>query len=190
MIELHPIQSLLEDQQVRDLYGIIYTNLYNQYPAVRKMVKSAMKTDLRIKESKTSKSAIQNRFKAKGGNFWVAKNKEQSRVIGFVGVGQRQKREKDENPSIPISAVAEYEIQRLALNDQYRGMGMGKKLISTVEEFVLDLERSTSEIKLWAVTPECLVAANKLYESLGYIKEDTFQAGPLCMNIYCKSLHK
>ena len=189
-VQINPIASTTEDHLVRNIYSQIYVHLYDKHPAIRKMVKSAMKSDLRTKD-RGGCSAIRNRFKDKGGEFWVAKdNDDRSRVIGCVGISQRKKRMNDETePSSTV--VTEYEIQRLAVDNRHRGKGLGKKLLSVAEEFALQSERGietkdASITKLWAVTPECLVAANKLYESVGYKKEETFQAGALLMNVYCK----
>jgi len=197
-VQIHPIASLLDDNHVRNLYGKIYIHLYDEYPAIRKMVKSALKMDLRANTTKVgNNTAVRNRFKDKGGDFWVAKDIGKSSIIGCVGVSQRKKRETDQIESMASSKVVEYEIQRLAVDDKSRGKGMGRKLLSVAEEYIRDQEARSNPgtknasitIKLWAVTPECLIAANKLYESAEYKKEETFQAGTLCMNVYCKSLY-
>ena len=191
-VQIHSIATSLEDNQVVALYGQIYTHLYDEYPAIRKMVKSALKGDLRNTTGNNC-TAVRNRFQEKGGDFWVAIDvSSSSRVVGCVGVQKRTKNgQLDEN----CSGVVEYEIQRLAVDDQCRGKGIGKKLLSAAEHHArvegTATERNTTEpqtIKLWATTPECLDAANKLYESFDYAKEDTFMAGSLCMNVYCKTL--
>ncbi|KAL7430953.1 hypothetical protein ACHAXH_003790 [Discostella pseudostelligera] len=188
-IEVNPIASSLDDKHVRDFYGRIYVHLYSQYPVIRKMVKSAMKTDLHDEES--SCSAIRYRYLSKGGNFWIATDPHKSLMVGCVGVGLRIAKEKNE--ILSSSSVVEYDIHRLAVDDQYRGMGIGKKLLSIAEEYTLQqesdayMERSSATVKLWAVTPNCMTNANKLYESMGYGLEETFQAGTLCMNVYCKA---
>jgi len=197
-IRLNPITSSQEDKKVRALFEKIYVHLYDEYPAIRKMVKSALKMDLCTKDSHAANySAIQRRFKDKGGNFWVVKDIENSTIIGCVGLGRRKnRRTDDETESMPSTVVVEYEIQRLAVNDQYRGNGMGKTLLTVAEECTIKQEREMMEantssvtIKLWAVTPECLIAANKLYKSFEYRREESFRAGSLCMNVYCKLLH-
>ena len=197
----------MEDDQVRNLYGQIYTHLYNEHPAIRKMVKSALKVDLNTKagshQQRTDSSIIQSRFTESGGNFWIAKDIVKSRIIGCVGVIQRKKKkERNDNNVEPVSTsstVLEYEIQRLAVDGSYRGHGIGRKLLSTAEDFVVHQYEECSTkgkgsgspmtIKLWAVTPDCLAAANKLYQSVGYEKIETFQAGSLCMNVYCTSMN-
>jgi len=197
-IQIHPIATLIEDNQVRELYGQIYCHLYEEYPAIRKMVKSALKTDFCIKGAQ-GETSIRSRFRDKGGNFWVATDNNNSCLVGCVGVRLRQKTEKERAKSIPSSTTPtiEYEIQRLAVDNTHRGKGTGRKLLQLVEEYICNEEEDTKSgknsdvpfmIKLLATTPECLIAANKLYNSSGYELVDTFQAGSLCMNVYCKTL--
>jgi ribosomal protein S18 acetylase RimI-like enzyme len=193
-VDVNPIDCLIDDNHVRDLYGKLYEHLYCQYPAIRKMVKTALKTDLRDEENESNNncSAIQHRYLRNGGNFWVAVDTAKSLIVGCVGVGLRNA--KGKNAIRPPSAVVEYEIHRLAVSDQYRGLGIGTKLLSTAEEYISKQEsgsysRSSSiRVKLWAVTPNCLINANQLYDSLGYKLEETFLVGSLCMNVYCKAL--
>jgi len=188
-VEVNPITTSLDDEHVRYLYGRIYVHLYDRYPAIRKMVKSAMKTDLCEEESDSS--AIRHRYLSKGGNFWIAVDTGKSLIVGCIGIGLRIAKGKNEILSSP--SVVEYEIHRLAVDDQYRGMGIGKKLLSIAEEYTRQQESEAClgggpvTVKLWAVTPDCSTTANKLYESVGYGLEETFQAGTLCMNVYCKS---
>jgi len=201
-IQIHPIATLIEDNQVRELYGQIYCHLYEEYPAIRKMVKSALKTDLCIKGTQGENSIVRSRFKDKGGNFWVATDSNNSeRIIGCVGVRKRKKTEKERTESISSSpeSTIEYEIQRLAVDNTHRGKGTGRKLLSFVEEYICNTEEDMKSkrnsddsfmIKLWATTPECLFAANKLYNSSGYEHAESFQAGSLYMDVYCKTLNK
>ena len=194
-IKITTIADSSQDKLVGDLYGRIYTHLYNKYPAIRKMVKSALKTDL-ITDSTNDSSAIQNRFRARGGEFWIAIDMESSEVVGCIGVRQRKTKEcEDEDDkggtSSPFSVV-EYEVQRLAVDDKHRGKGIGKRLLNAVYEYSLRqgiLEKKKKKgvsVKLLAVTPEALVNANNLYNAFGFIKEESFEGG-LTMNVYCKT---
>ncbi len=190
-VEVNPIASIHDDKHVRDLYGRIYEHLYCQYPAIRKMVKYAMKTDLCDEVSNSSCSTIRHRYLSKGGNFWIATDADKSLMVGCVGVGLRTG--KGKNAIVSSSSLVEYEIHRLAVDNQYRGMGIGKKLLSIAEQYAFtqesdaDLARSSVRVKIRAVTPNCLTNANKLYESVGYELQETFQAESLRMNVYCKT---
>lgn len=200
-IEITPITDSRDDTLVGELYDRLYTHLYKTYPAIRKMVKSALKTDLRA-DSSDGTSAVGNRYKAKGGEFWIARDIESSEIVGCIGIRQRKPRENDvesdRGEASTLLSVVEYEVQRLAVDDQRRGNGIGKRLLNAVYEFSLqqlvteahkqnDAEsKKASVVKLWAATPDILVAANNLYNAFGFVSEESFEGG-LTMNIYCKT---
>ena len=205
-IKITPISDALEDMLVGELYSRIYTHLYDEQPAIRKMVKSALKMDLRAESSDddgSSSSAISNRFRAKGGEFWVAYDMKSSEMVGCIGIRQRKTREYHdddddrESSSSSILSVVEFEVQRLAVDDQHRGKGIGKSLLNAVYEYSLQhgmrtqnremLESTRMSVKLWAVTPEILVAANSLYKSNGFRKQESYEGG-LSINVYCKTV--
>eukprot|EP00985_Skeletonema_marinoi_P014501 scaffold7350_cov176-Skeletonema_marinoi.AAC.7 len=194
-IKIATIADSSQDKLVGDLYGRIYTHLYKKYPAIRKMVKSALKADL-MADTTNDSSAIKNRFRARGGEFWIAIDMESFEVVGCIGVRQRKTKECEdeddkEGPSSPFSVV-EYEVQRLGVDDKHRGKGIGKRLLNAVYEYSLRqgiLEKKKKKgvsVKLLAVTPEALVNANSLYNAFGFIKEESFEGG-LTMNVYCKT---
>jgi ribosomal protein S18 acetylase RimI-like enzyme len=184
-VTIRPISTTAEDVHVHDLYGRLYLHLYHEYPAIRKMVKSALKGDLSIDNCRENHltSTIRDKFIDQSGDFWVATlnsrhdTKEEQRnpiVVGCIGVKRRS------NQNI------EYEIHRLAVDDSYRRLGVGKELIRVAEGFLRSKGASMSH----AVTPSCLVAANKLYESFGYSLDNSkcFMAGALRMNVYLKNI--
>jgi len=203
-IRIAPIEDSSQDKLVGNLYGRIYAHLYNKYPAIRKMVKSALKTDL-FADSANGSSAIQNRFEGKGGKFWIALDVESSDIVGCIGVRQRKINECDDQSdtgelSSTFSAV-EYEVQRLAVVDKHRGKGIGKRLLNAVYEYSLqqgsvvmkDMEmvenkKNGLSVKLLAVTPDVLVNANNLYNAFGFMKKESFGGG-LTMNVYSKTCY-
>ena len=192
---IRPIASAWEDGRVRDLYGSLYEHLYDDYPAIRRMVRSAMRLDLGLDESNVDdrRSAIRDRFRLRDGDFFIATDADGLRLVGCVGIGPRQERDTDERVTIPSSSVVVgYEIHRLAVDKRYRGKGIGTSLLLMAEEWARDRQTRSGTnvtVKLRAITPDCMTAANKLYESVTYAKEDTFRAGSILMNVYCKSLH-
>lgn len=176
-VSVTPISTSTLDRGVNGLYANIYSHLYNEYPAIRKMVKSALKSDLSLMKEKST-SSIRDRFISESGDFWVALAKDL--IVGCIGIKRRKSKHAE-------SSTSEYEISRLAVHDAYRGSGIGKQLLQVAEEFLL----SKGATELYAATPSCLLAANKLYESCGYSIDDSkcFMAGEsLQMNVYCKSM--
>ena len=191
---IRPIASAREDGRVRDLYGRLYAHLYDDYPAIRRMVRSAMRTDLGLDEPNVADllSAIRDRFRHRGGDFWIATDVDGRRLVGCIGIGPREGRVADEPVSSPPVVVG-YEIHRLAVDECYRGRGIGTSLLSMAEEWARGQQSRSPgtnvTVKLRAVTPDCMTAANKLYESFAYVREETFRGGSIPMNVYCKSLH-
>jgi GNAT superfamily N-acetyltransferase len=200
---IRPIASALEDGQVRDLYARLYSHLFDSYPSIRKMVKSALKSDLGLVKTHIEVgSTIRNRYKLKGGDFWIASDID-GRVVGCIGLCLREENRSpsDKNPQIisslePTNIGLEYEIQRLCVDEQYRGKGLGSALLSNVEQWVRIQHKSTTlsksvtyvAVNIKAVTPDCLTAANRLYDSAAYVKEETFHSGNIIMNVYYKTI--
>lgn len=68
-----------DEQQVRNLFSTAYRHLFEQYPSVRKMVKSALRQDLGVGDLVGSTvnpngdaSAIGKKYRELGGDFFVA----------------------------------------------------------------------------------------------------------------------
>ncbi|KAL3775504.1 hypothetical protein ACHAWO_003036 [Cyclotella atomus] len=195
MIKL--LTTATEDTQVNDLYGKLYMHLYNEYPAIRKIVKSALKSDLLVSND-SLESSIRDRFINDGGDFWVALASVRSQmtaeqtdpaVVGSIGIKRRSRKGMATNDAMNNSQSNEYEICRFAVNESYRGCGVGSQLLRAAEGFVASSAFNGSS-ELYAVTPSCLLAANSLYESFGYSLDSSacFMAGLLRMNVYHKTV--
>lgn len=188
-----PIASASEDGQVRELYARLYSDLFDSYPSIQKMVKSALKSDLGLIESNIMiRSAIRNWYKLKGGDFWISSDID-GRVVGCIGLCLREEHRRPSDKK--YQTVVEYEIHRLSVDEQYRGKGVGSSLLSYVEQWVRNQHTSTVSkavttvtVTLKAVTPDCLTFANKLYKSIAYVKEGTFHSGNIIMNVYYKAI--
>jgi len=180
-----------DQEEVRDLFAKTYCTLYDDYPAVKKMVKTALKSDLsdKIDDDSTDAdvSVIGHRYMDWGGIFLVAIDNStpdnNRRVVGCVGLRPCKRDEGDIRGNVRHS----YEIHRLAVNEDCRGMGIGKALLLAVDRFVsLSLGRPNVKFQIVATTPEILIPANEVYQKMGFgIKEEKLM-GKIRMNTYVK----
>lgn len=181
------IQSHHEDEQVRGMFRNTYQDLFEDYPAVKKLVKSAIKSDLGIERGVTghaaNRSSIGVRYRSLGGIFVVATvqadaegetvESDWRRVVGFAGIrvwgGVDQK---------------SFEIQRLAVDETMRGKGIGGALLKAIETSLKTIFRPRCQ--LLATTPDILTSANALYTLNGYQLKETKKISNLTMNTYSK----
>ena len=192
-ISLAVIQK--EDQiQVRTLFTKAYEHLFEEYPAVRKMSKTALKTDLAINNSDIEEEgsgsddgcSIATRYKEYGGIFVVAIRYNQSslserrrQVLGCVGVRRGYtKDQKNDSTSTPL------EIFRLVVDGDHRGQGIGSELLRYVERFAM----MKGCMSLVATTPAILISANTLYNKCGFEVSEEVAMGSLLMRTFVKKL--
>ena len=187
---------------VRRLFEATYFDFISKNKSVRKMVKAVLNTDLcdkhigRSNESRVS--SILSTYIGWGGYFWVAHTSSSSTknptLIASVGV-----RCADETEHIRIrerlgSNCKLYEIQRLVVDDAYRGRKVASKLLSRIENWVLEqsdhsLNNSTdSQVFLVAMTLSILGEANKFYYSKGFHLEKEIESKDLVYCTYLKQL--
>jgi GNAT superfamily N-acetyltransferase/O-methyltransferase involved in polyketide biosynthesis len=183
--------QVIDEGPVRNLFETTYKDYIGDYPAIRKMVKGVLNKDLRETRISNengniidSSSSIAEYYRSTGGIFLVAiryerNNENRSRnrcVIGCVGV--RSCDAKD----VPNGTM---EVFRLAVNVKYRGRGVARKLLESVERYAQ--ERRSSN--LVANTLTILEAASKLYASCGYHAEKVVPLGnKLSMTTFVKKL--
>jgi ribosomal protein S18 acetylase RimI-like enzyme/O-methyltransferase involved in polyketide biosynthesis len=187
-IAITVIESM-DEEAVQDLVRNIYKPNFEKYPAVRKMITRMMNLDLSISKqeqnsdnAKQQDSTIAKRYHDLGGIFFVAlefKDNER-KVIGCVGVRPWGHQKKD--------ALVNLEVVRLAVLAEYRGKGIGTKLLEMVELFAQRTRRDQSKL-LVANTISILASAKRLYESCGYtLKKETNLGGNLSMSTYERRL--
>ncbi|RLN45338.1 hypothetical protein BBO99_00008026 [Phytophthora kernoviae] len=86
-----------------------------------------------------------------GGNFWVATPKtEPNTVVGFVGLEAKENKEA--------------ELRRMSVKDGYRRYGVGRKLITTLEQWA----QTAGFQKVWLTTGGVMDKARAFYTSVGY----------------------
>ena len=105
--------------------------------------------------------AIATHHASEGGRFWIAENDGQ--ILGSVGV-------------VPIGDGV-FELKKLYVIKEARGMGVGKRLVSLAEAEAMS--HGAKAIDLWSDTR--FEDAHRLYERRGYIR------GPKTRELHDKS---
>jgi ribosomal protein S18 acetylase RimI-like enzyme len=73
-----------------------------------------------------------------------------------------------DSPARRLANADEAELHLLAVDDAYRGVGLGRALVSAAIEVAKEL--GFRKIVLW--TQPSMTAAQKLYESTGFVRAD------------------
>lgn len=198
---LSSIQSS-HQKQVQSLFKSTYEHLFQMYPSVRKLVTSALKTDLSTRATGIQDSysysdcCIWNHYAHHDGAFFVVLDSkiehEREKVVGCIGVKKSLsfKTMEDEQSN---STRAYYEIFRLSVDPEYQGQGIGKALLQAVEAFILKREEGVHcddayQVSLVANSPQVLEAANKFYLSCGFHLHSETIIGIMNMRLFIKHI--
>lgn len=156
----------IDEESVRNLVYNIYEPKFDEFPAVRKMVKTMMNSDLATKLENKNNSEIANYYSSLGGSFFVAieYSGKERQMVGCVGVRPCERKEKSKT----------FEVVRLAVNPSHQGRGIGRKLLEMVERFSM----SRGATSLIANTISILGSALSLYQSCEYQIEKEVALGP------------
>ena len=201
-----------DQEQVRNLFKNTYSQMFEEFPSVKKLVKSALKTDLNARNpgtlqqtpttgdiDNTEHCSIWKHYSNENGAFFVVKTSTDeentngtviikecnSKVVGCIGV----KKSLAPSKSVSDDSISMfYEINRLCVDPTYRGDGIGRILLNSVENFVRSKVLSGVTVGLFASTPEVLEAANGLYSSNGFFILDESQIGKMTINTYLKRI--
>jgi len=167
-------------QVVQDLFVRTYQDLATDWKAVRKMVKTALKTDMQASDTDP---CIARRYAMRGGAFLVALNAIDRTVIGCIGYTSCH----SPQPSHPVGLIC-FEVNRLLVDSSSRGKGIGKALLQACHESIELQIGSETPYAVVATTPQILTAANRLYPSSGYCLQNEAKIGCLILNtyMYCK----
>lgn len=192
-ITIAPIEAV-HQHQVQELFINTYAELSEQYPAVRKMVKTALQTDLKFSQLSETSSSIGLRYQTCGGVFLVATEVSASEsddekscsltrtVIGYLGI-----RLCDTNEGSVRGQYNTFEIHRFAVDANNRGRGIGKALLASAEEDFIRFELGDDEAyRLVTTTPALLNPANHLYTSSGFAVQKQETIGKMIINTYVK----
>lgn len=174
----YTVIEAIDEESIRNLFYNTYCNFFEQYPAIRKMVKSVMDGEFLIAgtNNDTKDCSIGDRYKSMGGCFLVAIRYEMGhrQVLGCVGIRKCERKDKPKT----------LEVFRLSVEEKFRGMGIGKFLLQMVANFA----RSRGSPKIIANTLTILQNAMHLYEACGYTVEKDTSLGELCLRTFVKEL--
>ncbi|MFW9995954.1 MAG: GNAT family N-acetyltransferase [Candidatus Odinarchaeota archaeon] len=160
----------LREYQPSDIKGIII--LHDEF--MREYFSEFYTDKHRITQDKPGQQVSEledthNSYIQEGGKFWVIESK--GKIIGLVGI-----RIVDENTA---------ELINMRVKKDYRGQGLGKKLLAKAEKYC----RNTGRQKIILHTAKRLVIARKMYESYGFkLNNEQVVSGNFTVLSYIKDL--
>ena len=183
LITIGPIQRS-QQEQVRALFVQTYDTLSREYSAVKKMVKTALKSDLATENG----ASIDRAYRMKGGAFLVATTVTDGVVVGCIGVRLLM----DASCSSSTNQQQHhrtYEIQRLLMHSDWRRKGIAKQLMERVVDFCGKETTSAAEVHLVVTTPQVLESANHFYTTaFGFTLQKEVLVGNMKINTYGKAV--
>ena len=158
----------MDEAAMQQLFATSYQPLADQYPSIRKMLKSALKefstsmatsatTGHDASSSSLSltrggeKSGIRRSYQNQGGDFFVAvrysktpglAQGETRQVLGAIGIKKWNPATNNKNDNPPD--VPTFELTRLFVGESYRGLGVGKALLELAESVVCSKMTTTT----------------------------------------------
>lgn len=195
-----------DETQVRRLFETTYKDLFEKYPAIRKMVKTALRKDLAVGSSgrqnpaaASTHSSIGEYYNRSGGIFLVCvqfnSNGSDSdgpalrQVMGGIGIRMCTRNEGIAR-ELPADAVC-FEIHRLFVDGGARVCGVGTALLEATVERIIQLQslhKASRTPLLVATTPSVLGAANLFYPSKQFKVHSEVSSGELLMRTYIKTI--
>ena len=113
------------------------------------------------------------------GYILAARDIEHSRLAGMVILVSPQ------SPACKLAKANEAEIHLLGVKEEYRGNGVAKKLVIKIVEKA----RAEGFTRLILWTQPAMLAAQRLYEGLGFVQYDTMSIGGRDFKVYQKPLN-
>lgn len=114
------------------------------------------------------------------GKLICARDKTHTRLAGMIILVPPN------SPARRLAQSNEAEIHLLGVMPDYRGQGLGRKLVDTAIEQAM--QYGYSKLILWTQLP--MLAAQKIYESAGFIHVSNFEKGGREFKLYEKNLNK
>jgi GNAT superfamily N-acetyltransferase len=183
----------LEDEApIRRIFSESYRDLVDNHASIRKMVRSALASDLSFSPSTAKSSCIHSYYKSRGGFFLVAlfagggadSPNQRRKVLGGIavrriGLAEFRARKFSHDASVV------FEIHRLVVDSSFRRHGVGSLLLERSKELILWLLCSENpSFQLLATTPALVESANAFYAANGFSLTASEQVGELRMNTH------
>ncbi|RLN97034.1 hypothetical protein BBJ28_00014330 [Nothophytophthora sp. Chile5] len=130
--------------QVSELFreGMLHYPEHKQSEQLEQYIANSLKTDL---------SDVEATYMTPGGNFWVATPRDEpTNVVGMVGLEAKPNKEG--------------ELRRMSVKESHRRFGIGRLLISALEQWAEEQHYR----KIWLTTGGVMDKARKFYASMGY----------------------
>ena len=180
-----------DEVSVRTIFSSTYDSLGEQYPAVKKMVKTALKKEFstRSDQPRMGESVIRLGYQSLGGDFLVAVQYSSGRreVVGGIGVRRWNSSSANTGPGHSESFKPTYEIHRFFVAEKHRGQGIGKTLLEMSESVVHSKVQAKTSYRIVATTLALLTGANQLYSQCGYGVLEETSIGDLKMKTFVKA---
>jgi GNAT superfamily N-acetyltransferase/O-methyltransferase involved in polyketide biosynthesis len=184
-----------DEKSIRALFLETYRDLAEEHTSIRKMVKTALKTDLASSPvaslAAAQPSQVHSLYQKKGGFFLVAilpvRNADKStwehHVVGAIGVRRLGSDELHARgmQSASATAAAAFEIHRLMVDASFQRQQIGTLLLDRAKDLTarFHVVRTPATFQLVATTPALLEGANTFYASHGFSVAQTMQVGEL-----------
>jgi len=167
------------EEPMKEMFRKSYEELTSTHPSVRKMIHGILNREFALSLDGATESSIAVRYSQQGGCFFIAAKysndgSDRRSVVGCVGVRFSERED----------ACGNMEIFRLAVDETFRRMGIGRQLLQIAETYA----RSRKTTKIFASTITNLKSALLLYEACGYELEGDIPLGSLTLRTYSKSL--
>jgi O-methyltransferase involved in polyketide biosynthesis/ribosomal protein S18 acetylase RimI-like enzyme len=191
-------------KQVQSLFKSAYEHLFHLYPSVKKLVSSALKTDLSTRTNRFDEDnsctdcCIWNHYSKDNGAFFVIldtkADNECDKVAGCIGVKKCQSNTNFINDHQSTSTHVYYELFRLLVKPEYQGQGFGKALLQGVEAYIHEQEENNvtnndvNQVMLVANSPEVLEVANKMYIANDFHLQSEQMIGSMNIRLFIKKL--
>jgi O-methyltransferase involved in polyketide biosynthesis/GNAT superfamily N-acetyltransferase len=193
----HWIMSIerADEGQVRKLFSDAYEAVAKEYPAVRKMVKNALRTYLGSNDGHNNStlidtteeffSVIRQKFIDLGGDFLVfidatTSDENCRKVRGGIGFRACKNSEKLARNLADDETIPCYEIHHMFVDRDFQNTGVGSALLQAVVDAVQQKHRyHDRDLVFLATTLSILKSANEFYTSKGFVLNQEQQKGEL-----------